>query len=105
MLRFFFGQGWMIGWHLGLYFILLIGVVLPLVAFFPLKSAGEKPDLASPGSFGLVMVIVCAAGLVTLVDSILLCSVARGPWFHKTVFEGFQPWSVRSSTGWLPTWR
>ena len=83
MVRFLFGQGWMILWHLAFYGLLLIGVILPMLAFLPLKKPGEAPDTASLGSFGMVILIVSALTMVTFVDLMILGAVARGPWLHK----------------------
>lgn len=85
MIRFLFGQGWMIAWHLAFYVVLLLGAVLPTVAFMPLKQPGEKPDTPSLGSFAFVMMIAATMGLLTLADTAALAAMARGPWFHRLV--------------------
>lgn len=85
MIRFFFGHGWMVAWHVGLLLTLLLGVGIPLISMLPLKAPGQTPDTPSVGSFGVVFSIAATTALITAADCALLSVMLPGPWFHKLV--------------------
>lgn len=83
ILRFLFGHGWWILWHVSFYLILLISVVLILAIFGQeLKRAGQPPDTPSPGSF-LVVMIGCGLALVTLVDASIFAAKVPIAWHWR----------------------
>ncbi len=68
LVRFLFGHGWWILWHLAFYAVLFFFVVLILLIFAQeLKSAGQPPDKMSLGSIMIFMVGI-GLGIVTLVN-------------------------------------
>src|SRR4029079_1687883 len=81
ILRFFFGHGWWILWHVSFYLILLISVVMILEIFGQeLKRAGEPPDAPSPGSF-MVFMIGVGLAFVTLVDASIFAAKLQTAWY------------------------
>ncbi|MBA3274074.1 MAG: hypothetical protein H0T11_09415 [Chthoniobacterales bacterium] len=83
LLRFLFGHGWWIAWHLGFWIILLLSVGLTLLIFgLELKPAGVQSDTPSPGSFMVVMIGLGLA-LVTLIDASILAGVRPWPWYGR----------------------
>jgi hypothetical protein len=83
ILRFFFGHGWWILWHVCFYLILLISVVMILAIFGQeLKRSGETPDTPSPGSFMVVMIGLGLA-LVTLVDASIFAARLQTMWYWR----------------------
>ena len=53
---FFFGRGWILAWQIVLYAVIVLLVLAPSLGALPLKTRGMKPDPASLGSFGFVMI-------------------------------------------------
>jgi hypothetical protein len=83
ILRFFFGHGWWILWHVSFYLILLISVVMILAIFGQeLKRAGETPDTPSPGSF-MVFMIGVGLAFVTLVDASIFAAKLQTAWYWR----------------------
>ena len=84
VLRFLFGHGWWILWHISFYVILLISVVLTLAIFGQeLKRPGEPRDTPSPGSI-MVFMIGLGLALVTLVDASIFATHIRTTWYWRT---------------------
>jgi hypothetical protein len=55
-MRFLFGAGWWIPWHLAFYAVVLVCVVLTLGIFGQaLKAPGQKPDYANVAYAGIVV--------------------------------------------------
>lgn len=86
MVRFFFGSGWWIAWHVAMYaaIVLLVGLTLAIFAT-DLRPAGAKPDTPSPASF-MVFFIALTMALITLVNSILLVCLVGWPWYADALF-------------------
>src|SRR5688572_3519364 len=83
IVRFLFGHGWWVVWHVAFYLILLISVVMILAIFATeLKPAGEKPATPSPGSLMVVLVAI-GLGFVTLIDVLMLGPALNTSWFVK----------------------
>ena len=83
VIRFLFGQGWWILWHLSFYFILLVSVVMILLIFGQeLKRVGEQPDTPSPGS-ALVFMVGLGLAFVTLVDASILAVRMDAAWYWR----------------------
>ena len=83
LLRFLFGHGWWVLYHLFFYLTLLLTVVLTLIIFGQeLKRPGEPPDLPSPGSM-MVFMIGLGLGFVTLLDAAIFSRVLPWPWYGK----------------------
>jgi hypothetical protein len=83
--RFIFGHGWWIVWHICFYLILLLTVGLALLMFGQdLKRPGQKPDLPSPASI-MVLLIAIGLGFVTLVDLLIFARVVAMPGWVKAV--------------------
>lgn len=83
MLQFLFGRGWWITWYVCFWLVVMLGLLLPTLAFLPLKRAGEKPDTASLGSVAMVMFMAVALGLATLLGVGLFGRIVAVHWFHK----------------------
>jgi hypothetical protein len=85
LMRFLFGAGWWIPWHLAFYAVVLVCVVLTLVMFGQeLKAPGQKPDTLSPGSILVFMIALGLAGL-TLVNAALFSLTLAASWPMKTL--------------------
>jgi uncharacterized membrane protein len=83
ILRFFFGHGWWILWHVCFYLVLLISVVMILAIFGQeLKRSGETPDTPSPGSF-MVFMIGVGLAFVTLVDASIFAAKLQTAWYWR----------------------
>jgi hypothetical protein len=63
---FFFGRGWILAWQIVLYLLMLLFVFAPSLGALPLKTRGMKPDPASLGSFGFVMIQAVGVFVATL---------------------------------------
>jgi hypothetical protein len=85
MLRFLFGRGPWITWYVVMWAALLIGVLLPTLAFLPLKKPGEKPDTPSLGSVFFVLWMAGALAVVTLVNTGVFARALQAHWFYKTL--------------------
>ena len=69
MLRFLFGRVPWVVWYIVMWSALVISVLLPTLAFLPLKKPGEKPDTPSLGSVFFVLLMAGVLGVVTLVNA------------------------------------
>lgn len=82
-IRFLFGHGWWILWHLSFYLVLLVSVVLVLLMFGQeLKQRGQQPDTPSPGSF-LVFMVGSGLALVTLVNASIFAARTDTTWYWR----------------------
>jgi hypothetical protein len=83
LLRFFFGHGWWVLYHVFFYLTLLVCVALTLAIFAQdLKAPGEQPDTPSPGSI-LVFMIGLGLAFLTLVDAAIFIRHLRWPWYAR----------------------
>ena len=84
-MRFLFGAGWWILWHLAFYAVVLVCVVLTLAIFGQdLKAPGQKPDTMSPGSI-LVFMIALGLASLTLVNAALFSLALAASWPIKAL--------------------
>ena len=81
--RFFFGHGWWVFYHLSFYAILLVTVALTLAIFAQdLKPPGAQPDPPSPASI-MVFAIGLGLALVTFVDAAVFSRTLTWPWYGR----------------------
>jgi hypothetical protein len=84
-MKFLFGSGWWILWHIAFYAAVLLLVVLTLVIFAQdMKAPGQKPDTMSPGSI-LVFMIVIGLAALTLVNGVLFTLTVAARWHVKAL--------------------
>ena len=85
MLRFLFGRGPWVVWYIVMWAALVVGVLLPTLAFLPLKKPGEKPDTPSLGSVFFVVFMAGVLAVVTLVNAGLFARVLQANWVYKAL--------------------
>ena len=83
MLRFLFGRGPWVVWYIVMWSALVIGVLLPTLAFLPLKKPGEKPDTPSLGSVFFVLFMAGVLAVVTLVNAGVFTRALQAHWIYK----------------------
>jgi uncharacterized membrane-anchored protein len=64
---------------------LVVGVLLPTLAFLPLKKPGEKPDTPSLGSVFFVLWMAGALAVVTLVNAGVFARALNANWVYKVL--------------------
>ena len=85
MLRFLFGRGPWVVWYVLIWAALVVGVLLPTLAFLPLKKPGEKPDTPSLGSVAFVVFMAGVLAVVTTVNAGLFARALHANWIYKTL--------------------
>lgn len=86
MIRFFFGSGWWIAWHLAFYasIVFFVGMILAMFAT-ELRASGAKPNTPSPASF-LVFLIALTMATLTLINASVLVFQVGWPWYADVLF-------------------
>lgn len=86
LVRFFFGHGWWIAWHVLFYATLLffVGFILAMFAT-ELRPAGAKPNTPSPGS-ALVFFVAFTLAVLTLINASILVFNVGWPWYADMLF-------------------
>jgi hypothetical protein len=78
---FFFSRGWLLVWQIVLYAVTVLFVLAPSLGALPLKTRGMKPDPASLGSFGMVMIQTMGIFVATIgTASIATRSIDASAW-------------------------
>lgn len=86
MIRFLFGHGWWIAWHVAFYAILLffVGFILAIFAT-ELRAAGAKPNTPSPGS-AIIFFVALTLAVLTFINAVLLVCFVGWPWYLDVLF-------------------